>query len=152
MAKAIGDERKHAFATAQLATAQWMRGEHVAAAQSARFVLDYAERVESLDATRRAETLPLRIFGRSTLANALHGQGRIAEAIALHREIIGELTRLKLETERLDWAEGEANVRKRVVLAPVEPSQVRYNDGRPIYVYHLRFRPRTGEVAGCDAP
>lgn len=50
--------------------------------------------------------------------------------------------------ERLLWADGEAGARKRVVLRPDRPSRVRYNDGRAIFVYHLRFRPKTGEVAG----
>ncbi|MBO0764795.1 MAG: AAA family ATPase [Hyphomicrobiaceae bacterium] len=104
VAKAIGDERRLAFATAQLALAQWMRGEHVAAAGSARFVLAYAERTEKLDPARRAETLPLQVFGKYALANALHGQGRLKEAIALHREIIGALGRLGLEGKRLGWA------------------------------------------------
>jgi predicted ATPase/class 3 adenylate cyclase len=104
IAKAIGDERRLAFATAQLALAQWMRGEHVAAAQSARFVLGYAERTGKLEHARRAETLTLQIFGKYTLANALHGQGQLKEAIALHREIIDALARLGLEGQRLGWA------------------------------------------------
>src|SRR5262249_7890372 len=59
IAKVLGDDRKLAFATAQLALAQWMRGEHVAAAQSARFVLDAAARVGKLDPARSAESLTL---------------------------------------------------------------------------------------------
>jgi tetratricopeptide (TPR) repeat protein len=116
LAKEIGDERRHAFATAQLATAQWMRGEHVAAARSARLVLDYAGRAESADSTRQIETLPLRSFGKCALANALHGQGRIAEAMALHRELIAELMQLGVETQRLGWA-GLPSVMSRAFLA-----------------------------------
>jgi DNA-binding winged helix-turn-helix (wHTH) protein/tetratricopeptide (TPR) repeat protein len=104
VAKAIGDERRLAFATAQLALAQWMRGEHVAAARSARFVLDCAKRAGKQDPAGRAETLTLQVFGKYTLANALHGQGQLTEAIALHREIIDALARLGLEGKRLGWA------------------------------------------------
>jgi len=66
-AKALGDERRVALATAQLAMAQWMQGDHVAAASSAGFVLEHAQRTGDL---------PLQIFGKHTLANAQHGQGR----------------------------------------------------------------------------
>jgi tetratricopeptide (TPR) repeat protein len=104
IAKVLGDERRQAFATAQLALAKWLRGEHVAAAQSARFVLDYAVRIRKLDPARSNETLTLQIFGKYTLANALHGQGQLKEAIALNREIIDELARLGLEDKRLGWA------------------------------------------------
>jgi predicted ATPase/class 3 adenylate cyclase len=108
IAKALGDDRRLAFATAQLATAQWMRGEHPAAAASARFVLDHAERTGKLARTKiaqteRTENLTLEIFGKYTLANAHHGQGRLDEAIALHREIIETLARLRLEHQRLGW-------------------------------------------------
>jgi tetratricopeptide (TPR) repeat protein len=94
-AKALGDERRLALATAQLATAQWMQGDHVAAAGSASFVLER---------TRPSDDLPLQIFGKYTLANALHGQGRLDEAIALHREVIATLARRGLENQRLAWA------------------------------------------------
>jgi class 3 adenylate cyclase/tetratricopeptide (TPR) repeat protein len=104
IAEALGDERKLAFATGQLALAQWMSGEHVAAAQSARFALDYAERTEKLAHAGRDDTLTLQVFGKYTLANALHGQGRLMEAIALHREIIDLLASPGLEGQRFAWA------------------------------------------------
>ncbi|HEX6000482.1 MAG TPA: AAA family ATPase [Hyphomicrobiaceae bacterium] len=104
LARRLGDERKLALVTSQLATAQWMRGKHAEAAQSAQFVLDYAGQTEKLDPARGAEILQLRIFGKCTLANAVHGQGRIGEAITLHREIIDTLVGLKLETQRFGWA------------------------------------------------
>ena len=94
IARALGDERRLAVATAQLATAQWMRGDHVAAAESARFVVDHAERTGSVT---------LQIFGKYTLANARHGQGRLAEAIALHQNTMETLQRLGLEDQRLGW-------------------------------------------------
>ncbi|HWE21885.1 MAG TPA: AAA family ATPase [Hyphomicrobiaceae bacterium] len=93
-AKALGDERRLAIATAQLAAAQWLHGDHVAAAASARFVLDHA---------KGPDNLTLQLSGTYTLANALHGQGRLDEAIALHREMIGTLAQLRLEDQRLGW-------------------------------------------------
>ncbi len=106
-AKALGDERRLALATAQLATAQWMQGDHVAAADSARFVLEYG---------RRTDDLPLQVFGKHTFANARHGQGRLDEAIALHREIIETLTQRGLENQRLGWAGGLPSVMSRAFL------------------------------------
>ena len=94
-AKALGDERRVALATAQLAMAQWMQGDHVAAASSAGFVLEHA---------RRTNDLPLQIFGKHTLANAQHGQGRLDDAISLHRQIIETLAQQGIENERLGWA------------------------------------------------
>jgi tetratricopeptide (TPR) repeat protein len=67
-------------------------------------VLDYAERADKLEPAGRAETLTLQILGKYALANAHHGQGRIDEAIALHREIIESLARRGLEGKRLGWA------------------------------------------------
>jgi DNA-binding winged helix-turn-helix (wHTH) protein/class 3 adenylate cyclase/tetratricopeptide (TPR) repeat protein len=106
-ARALGDERRQALATAQLAMAQWMQGDHVAAAASARFALERAE---------RSDDLPLQIFGKHTLANALHGQGRIGEAIALHREVIETLAGRGLERQRLAWA-GLPSVMSRAFLS-----------------------------------
>jgi tetratricopeptide (TPR) repeat protein len=106
-ARALGDERRLALATAQLAMAQWMQGDHVAAADAARFVLERAGRTDDL---------PLQIFGRYTLANALHGQGRLDAAIALHREVIDTLARRGLESQRLAWA-GLPSVMSRAFLA-----------------------------------
>jgi DNA-binding winged helix-turn-helix (wHTH) protein/tetratricopeptide (TPR) repeat protein len=106
-ARALGDERRQALATAQLAMAQWMQGDHVAAAASARFALERAE---------RSEDLPLQIFGKHTLANAMHGQGRLAEAISLHREVIETLARRGLERQRLAWA-GLPSVMSRAFLS-----------------------------------
>jgi tetratricopeptide (TPR) repeat protein len=94
-AKALGDERRLALATAQLAMAQWMQGDHLAAAGSARLVLDHA---------RRTDDLPLQIFGTHTLANAEHGQGRLKDAISLHGQVIDALARHGLEKHRLGWA------------------------------------------------
>ena len=94
-AKALGDERRLALATAQLAMAQWMQGNHVAAAGSARFVLEHAERTHDL---------PLQIFGKHTLANAEHGRGRLKDAISLHRQIIETLAQHGIENQRLGWA------------------------------------------------
>ena len=106
-ARALGDERRLALATAQLATAQWMQGDHIAAAGSARFVLERAE---------RSNDLPLQIFGRYTLANAQHGQGRLKEAISLHRQIVDSLARRGLENQRLGWA-GLPSVMSRAFLS-----------------------------------
>jgi DNA-binding winged helix-turn-helix (wHTH) protein/tetratricopeptide (TPR) repeat protein len=94
-AKALGDERRLALAFVQLATAQWMQGDHVAAAGSARFVLEYAQRTEDL---------PLQISGKHALATAQHGQGRLKDAISLYREIVETLAQRGLETQRLGWA------------------------------------------------
>lgn len=94
-AKALGDERRLALATAQLAMAQWMQGDHAAAAGSARFVLEHAQRTNDL---------PLQIFGKHTLANAEHGQGRLKDAISLHRQVIETLAQHGLENQRLGWA------------------------------------------------
>jgi DNA-binding winged helix-turn-helix (wHTH) protein/tetratricopeptide (TPR) repeat protein len=106
-ARALGDERRLALATAQLAMAQWMQGDHVAAAEAASFVLERAERTDDL---------PLQIFSKYTLANALHGQGRLDAAIGLHREVIETLTRRGLEGQRLAWA-GLPSVMARAFLA-----------------------------------
>jgi DNA-binding winged helix-turn-helix (wHTH) protein/class 3 adenylate cyclase/tetratricopeptide (TPR) repeat protein len=94
-AKTLGDERRLALATAQLAMAQWIQGDHVAAAGSARFVLEHAQ---------RSDDVPLQIFGKHTLANAEHGQGRLKEAISLHRQVIDALAQHGLENQRLGWA------------------------------------------------
>jgi tetratricopeptide (TPR) repeat protein len=94
-ARALGDDRRLALATAQLAVAQWMQGDHIAAAGSARFVLEHAV---------RSNDLPLQLFGKYTLANAQHGQGRLKEAIRLHRQIIETLALRGLENQRLGWA------------------------------------------------
>jgi len=106
-AKALGDERRLALATAQLAMAQWMQGDHVAAADAARFVLEHA---------RRTNDLPLQIFGKHTLANAEHGQGRLEDAISLHRQIIETLAQHGIENQRLGWA-GLPSVMSRAFLA-----------------------------------
>jgi len=120
IARALGDDRRLAVATAQLATAQWMHGDHVAAAGSARFVLDHAERTENLT---------LQILGKYTLANAQHGQGRLAEAIALHQENVRTLERLGLEDQRLGWA-GLPSVISRAFLSWFLIEMGRFDDAR----------------------
>jgi DNA-binding winged helix-turn-helix (wHTH) protein/tetratricopeptide (TPR) repeat protein len=107
-ARALGDERRLALANSQLATAQWMQGDHIAAAASARFVLEYGQRTDDL---------PLQVFGKHTLANAHHGQGRLNDAISLHREIIETLAQRGLESQRLGWVGGLPSVMSRAFLA-----------------------------------
>jgi class 3 adenylate cyclase/tetratricopeptide (TPR) repeat protein len=131
IAKALGDERRLAFATAQLATAQWMRGEHAAAAASARFVLDHVERTAKLTQTERTENLTLEMFGKYTLANTHHGQGRLEEAIALHREIIETLARLGLENQRLGWP-GLPSVMSRAFLCWFLIEAGRFDEAREV--------------------
>src|SRR5262245_16491028 len=107
LANALGDARRLAFATVQLATAQWMSGDHVAAAASAHSVLEHAEQTNNL---------PLQLSARFTLANALHGQGDLSRAIAIHKQSVESLERLGLEHQRLGWA-GLPSVMSRAFLS-----------------------------------
>jgi class 3 adenylate cyclase/tetratricopeptide (TPR) repeat protein len=120
-ARALGDERRLALANSQLATAQWMQGDHVAAAGSARFVLEYGQRTDDL---------PLQVFGKHTLANAHHGQGRLDDAISLHREIIDALAQRGLESQRLGWVGGLPSVMSRAFLAWFLIEAGRFDDAR----------------------
>jgi class 3 adenylate cyclase/tetratricopeptide (TPR) repeat protein len=120
IAEALGDKRRLALVTAQHATSQWMIGDHAAAAQSAQFVLDQTEGTGSL---------ALQIFAKFMLANALHGQGRLEEAIALHQQIIESLENLGLEHERLGWA-GLPSVMSRAYLCWFLIENGRFDEAR----------------------
>lgn len=120
IARSLGDERRLALATAQLATAQWMGGDHVAAARSAHFALNLAKQTSSL---------PLQISAEFALANALHGQGHLVEAIAGHQRIIESLDRLGLEDQRLGWA-GLPSVMSRAFLSWFLIELGRFDDAR----------------------
>jgi class 3 adenylate cyclase/tetratricopeptide (TPR) repeat protein len=95
LAQEIGDSRRHAIATAQLATAQWMSGDHVAAIASSESVLAI---------TDKTKHLPLWLHSVFTLANAHHGRGDLIKAIEGHRLIVHTLEGLGLESAGLRWA------------------------------------------------
>jgi class 3 adenylate cyclase/tetratricopeptide (TPR) repeat protein len=119
-ARALGDELSVALATVQLATAQWMNGDQVAAVESARTVLEYAE---------RAENLPLQFSAKFTLANALHCRGELDEAIGVHQQIIAALEDKGLEHGRLGWP-GIPSVMSRAFLCWLLIERGRFEDAR----------------------
>jgi tetratricopeptide (TPR) repeat protein len=94
-ARELGDQRAVTMATAQLATAQWMQGDQVAAIESSNMVLAN---------TKDRKWLPLRISANFTLANARHCKGELDGAIVAHEEIVDILEKEGLEAERLGWA------------------------------------------------
>ena len=93
LAQSLGDQRRLAATTCQLATALWLAGQHEAGLVSAR------------EAVRLADALndfALRLSARFAEANLLHATGQLREAVEIYSEIIASLGG-DLELRRFGW-------------------------------------------------
>jgi class 3 adenylate cyclase/tetratricopeptide (TPR) repeat protein len=93
LANTIGDKHRLAAATAQMAFALWLDGKHADAERRAE---------QALALTQMPRDLPLVLSIKFNLANIHHAQGRIEQAVALHREVLSMLAG-GLERKRLGW-------------------------------------------------
>lgn len=93
LAQSLGDQRRLAATTCQLATALWLAGQHEAGLASAR------------EAGRLADGLndfALRLSARFAEANLLHATGELRGAVEIYSEIIASLGG-DLELRRFGW-------------------------------------------------
>lgn len=93
LANAIGDKHRLAAAHAQMAFALWLDGRHDKAQRRAE---------QALALTEMPRDLPLALSIQFNLANIHHAQGRIEEAVALHRQVLSLLAG-ELERKHFGW-------------------------------------------------
>lgn len=93
LAEVIDDPHRLAAATSQTAFALWLEGKHKEAEARAN---------AALSLTRLPDDLPLVVGILFNLANIQHAQGRVAEAVATHRRVLGLLPG-KLNAKRFGW-------------------------------------------------
>jgi class 3 adenylate cyclase/tetratricopeptide (TPR) repeat protein len=94
VAERIGDRRRLVAAGAQTAFALWLNGKHDEAQARAEAVLTMAE---------MPADFPIVIAALFNLANIYHAKGRIAEAVGLHRRMLGMLQG-GLSRKRFGWS------------------------------------------------
>lgn len=82
LARGLGDRRRLAAATSQLANALWLRGDHQAGLQ----MVEQAERLAN-----ELDDLVLRLYSRFTRANLFHATGRIRQAADIYATIVDAL-------------------------------------------------------------
>ena len=93
LAEVIGDNRRLAAAAAQTAFALWLEGKHAEAEARARTALALAE---------MPRDFPVIVSTQFNLANIQHAQGRVAEALEMHRKTLAMLSG-ELNTRRFGW-------------------------------------------------
>jgi class 3 adenylate cyclase/tetratricopeptide (TPR) repeat protein len=94
VAERIGDRRRLVAAGSQTAFALWLNGKHDEAQARAEAVLTMAE---------MPADFPIVISAMFNLANIYHAKGHVAEAVSLHRRVLGMLQG-KLASKRFGWS------------------------------------------------
>ena len=93
LAETLGDKRRLAATTSQLASALWLAGKHAAGLHSAAEAVRLAEELDDF---------VLRLSARFNQANLLHATGDLAEAVGIYSSILDSLGG-ELELKRFGW-------------------------------------------------
>ena len=93
LARALGDKRRLAATTSQLAGALWLAGKHAAGLRSAEQAIRLADKLDDF---------VLRLSARFNRANLLHAIGALREAVDLYTAILDSLGG-ELELTRFGW-------------------------------------------------
>jgi class 3 adenylate cyclase/tetratricopeptide (TPR) repeat protein len=92
-AQVLGDKRRLAATTSQLASALWLAGEHAAGLRSAE---------EAVRLANELDDFVLRLSARFNQANLMHATGELKEAVRIYSEIVDSLGG-ELELKRFGW-------------------------------------------------